>query len=583
MSIVRGQKTIGLTSGVTQESTLPLPDAAPSLDEEIQRLIQRFSNLETLVERKADNNTLRSAIRISPEAILLEARDVGVIGTFTVADIINEQNGTTDGAVPISITQIRGDVIRTGTILSNNWGTTAGTQINLNTGEIQIGGSDNPSLKFLAGDLTISGKLTASSLILTNNRTLGQIATAADAALPASSFGSTLQSSLDAGVNNIIAGMSGDYRLNVGTTSIIAKHKDANEAGLGAGYSGTIRTGLIITANGIGMGYNDKTTGNWINAVSIGSTGDVSILGTLTAGSIITGTVTVDGVQLSTVRTNAATGSAHAGTTGNPHGSDLDDIGNGSTYFRTTANQVTGADRGYNALDSSFDYIRAISTQKIVVSASNPTNGVVIDSAGFRGYSGGVLKFNISTAGTAEFSGNLAAAGGSFSGDISAASGTFAGNINTSGILKSTGGTLSIDITGAIVGQPATASVTGVVGRSTDGYGVYGRSTNTTGVGGVGAVGVAGDGSAGGVVGNSGIIGIYFDTGVGVRGYGLTVGVFGQGVVGGRFSANAATGVALDLPTGYIARTKSTTAGVLEVWDTATNTSQGTFYYEFRS
>jgi hypothetical protein len=94
---------------------------------------------------------------------------------------------------------------------------------------------------------------------------------------------------------------------------------------------------------------------------------------------------------------------------------------------------------------------------------------------------------------------------------------------------------------------------------------------------------VAGDGTRSGVVGNSGVIGIIVDTGVGVRGYGSAVGVFGQGVVGGRFSANAASGVALDLPLGYIARTKSTTAGVLEVWDTATNTSQGTFYYEFRS
>jgi hypothetical protein len=156
-------------------------------------------------------------------------------------------------------------------------------------------------------------------------------------------------------------------------------------------------------------------------------------------------------------------------------------------------------------------------------------------------------------------------------------------DITTSGVLKSTGGTLSIDVTGAVVGQPSSASVAGVVGRSTNSHGVYGRSTTGVGVTGVGSVGVSGEGASGGVVGNSGVFGIYFDTGVGIRGYGLNVGVFGQGVVGGRFAANAATGVAIDIPTGYIARTKSTTAGVLEVWDTATNTSQGTFYYEFRS
>src|SRR5690625_210628 len=133
MSVLRrGLSSIGMTNKRIQEATLPLPEEVPTLEEEVQRLLQRFDNLETLVERKADNDTLRSAIKISPEAILLEAADVGVLGTFTVADIISEQNGTTTGNVPLAITQIRGDVIRTGTILSNNYGASAGSAFNLN-------------------------------------------------------------------------------------------------------------------------------------------------------------------------------------------------------------------------------------------------------------------------------------------------------------------------------------------------------------------------------------------------------------------------------------------------------------------
>jgi hypothetical protein len=346
MTITRGQKSVGLTSGTTQQSTLPLPQQVPTLEDEVARLLQRFDNLETLVERKADNNTLRSAIRISPEAILLEAQDVGVLGTFTVADIIKDQNGTAPGVVPISITQIRGDVIRTGTILSNNFGALAGTSINLNDGTIIIGGTDAPSLEFVGGDLTISGKLTASSLILTNNRTLGQIATAADAALPSASFGSTLQSSLDTGVNNIIAGMSGDYRLDVGTASIIAKHKDANEAGLGSGYSGTIRTGLIITANGIAMGYNNKSSGAWVNAVSVSSTGDIVLGGSITAAQITGGTLNA---EITTTNNLILGTSGKIYTTGK------------TSAASTTAGIFLGHDGG-----SSYDFAVGDSTKSIV-------------------------------------------------------------------------------------------------------------------------------------------------------------------------------------------------------------------------
>jgi|GEM_PF-3439264 len=525
MTILRGQKSIGLSTRATTPPTLPLP--ADDLNVILPQLLERLQHVETLVERKADSGQVRSLIAISPEAILISAQDIVLNGTVTIGDIINEQNGTTTGQLPSQITRIIGDRIQTGTITSNNYGSSAGTAINLNDGTIVVGGTASPSLLFSGGNLTISGRLTADSLVLTKNLTLGQISDTAAGALPSSSFGSALQGSLNAGVNNIIAGMSGDFRLDVGTSSIIAKHKNANESGLGAGYAGAIRTGLILTANGIGMGYNRTSDGAWINAISIGSTGDVAILGTLTAGSVVTGSVTVDGVALSTVRANAATGNTHAGSTGNPHstslaqvGGDLDDIANGSTYFRTTANEVTGANRGFNALDSGFDYIRAISTQKIVVSGSNPTNGLVIDSAGLRAYKAGALTFNI-----------VASTGAA----------TFSGDVVTSGQVKATGATSSSEGDACIIGESSTSGRRG---------GIF-IATNTAG-----AVGLS-------------------STGPGL--YGKT----GSSSEPGVLCSNTGSGPALAFESGHIAKGR-VTGQVIDIWEYPGGTFVGTYEFAFR-
>ncbi|OFE11372.1 hypothetical protein PHACT_12505 [Pseudohongiella acticola] len=295
-TIGRGNASIGMSSVRASSPTLPLPQQIPTLADEVARLTARFQNLETLVERKADNDTLRSAIRISPESILLEAKDVGVLGTFTVAAIIDEQNGTTTGNVPLAITQIRGDVIRTGTIVSNNWGTSAGTAINLNDGTIIIGGSDSPTFEYDGTDLTLTG--------------------------------------------------------------------------------------------------------------------------TITADSVIANTVTVDGVEMGTIKSNSATGASHAGASGNPHGTsltqvsgDLDDIADGSTYFRANINQLNGAGRAFSALDSSFDYIRTLGTQKIAISGSNPLNGGIIDVNGLRWYQAGSPTFVLAASGGATFSGDVVTVG----------------------------------------------------------------------------------------------------------------------------------------------------------------------------
>ena len=309
----------------------------------------------------------------------------------------------------------------------------------------------------IAGSVTTDG--VAVSTVRTNAATaLTDAATAqsaanaaqatANAALPAADFNTTLETRLASGSSVVMSALGGEYVLSVGTNNVVAKHTLASETGVSPYATGTLRTGLIVTANGIAMGYNRRDTGAWVPAVSITSTGDIAIRG-----------------------------------------------------------------------------------------------------------------------------------------DISAASGTFAGSLITGGQILSTGQT-------TISGQPP-ASIIGNIGTipSGGGSGLLGRavgnassSADAIGVSGI-AVTAGGLGSVIGVQGyadGTNGIGLLGDapTGIGVVATGaIALSALGQS----NFGATAAGNIAINITQGYIARTKSTTAGVLEVWDTATNTSQGTFYYEFRS
>jgi len=119
-----------------------------------------------LVERKADTNKLRSLLAISEEAILLQAKSIALVGEVTIGQIINEQNGTTRGELEPSITRIIGNRVQTGQIISNNYSTTEGSLIDLDNGEIILGGSANPAIHLTAdGDAFFSGSVTASALL----------------------------------------------------------------------------------------------------------------------------------------------------------------------------------------------------------------------------------------------------------------------------------------------------------------------------------------------------------------------------------------------------------------------------------
>lgn len=150
---------------------------------------------------------------------------------------------------------------------------------------------------------TIAGSVTTDAVQISTIRTQ------AAAALPTASFDTTLDASLAAGVGYVISGEGGDYRLNVGASSIVAKHKDASEAGVAA-YTGNVRTGLIITATGIAMGYN-ALSGAWVPAVSISATGDIAIRGDISATSgTFAGNLVTAGQVTATGTTTSAAGSA---------------------------------------------------------------------------------------------------------------------------------------------------------------------------------------------------------------------------------------------------------------------------------
>ena len=224
-----------------------------------------------------------------------------------------------------------------------------------------------------------------------------------------------LLTDLTSGAVSIIAGgTSATNVMKVGSNYVVFQNSLANPLGSVSPYSGVVRTALGLFSTGIVGGYNDPTTGAWVSSITIDtSTGNLNVLGTIKANSIIQvgaylGTDTVSTVlgNISTANSNAA--AALAAVTAKLNKSAAD-ILSGPISFSTYGGFKT-------------------SGMTIAVDGTATGQGVAFTSKGVVGRNSTTTTFTIdSTTGDATFGGTLTAATGTFAGTVNA------GNFVTSG------------------------------------------------------------------------------------------------------------------------------------------------------
>lgn len=253
-----------------------------------------------------------------------------------------------------------------------------------------------------------------------------------------------LTETLAEGVGNILAGVGQNYILSIKNDYILAQHKDAVYNTTIGAYTGDLRTALFIGANGIGMGNNRKSDGAWVNTVAIdGTTGDASFLGTLTAGSIISGSTTINssgGESITSVQNKAQSG-----------------------YNIQYQLEVTGTTvlRGVVVPTDSGALKTGSITWNATTGALTGGSGVAITEWGIIGAASGVPTFTI---------------------DATTGAATFAGDIETAGEVYAQGNTSSpsLGVSACIVGEANASNRRGVIGsaahNSSGSVGVQGYS-----------------------------------------------------------------------------------------------------------
>ena len=120
----------------------------------------------------------------------------------------------------------------------------------------------------------------------------------------------TLTADLKRGAAEVITGaLNGTtiMKLEPAGQYVVFQHRDASILGTVGAYAGTIRTGLGITSTGILGGYNRQSDGAWQTTFAIeSSTGNLTLLGTLRAASIISVDAYLGSTLVSDVVSNAA-------------------------------------------------------------------------------------------------------------------------------------------------------------------------------------------------------------------------------------------------------------------------------------
>lgn len=293
---------------------------------------------------------------------------------------------------------------------------------------------------------------------------------------------------------------------------VLFKHRLANPSASVGAYTGQVRTATGITAAGFIAGFNRPSDGNWQSSIVIDSaTGNVTIAGTLKAGSVIeVGALVGAGGNtigsIGTTATNALSVANSATTTANSAWSAVSGkLDAGSSYTLTGTVQLPTSG-GIRTGDVTWN----TSTGQITGGS-----GIVLTGGGLVGAKNGAVTFSITNNGDATYSGNINTAGNALFAGLSSGSarvglGGELRNIEYSTWAQAVGANNANNVRAGAVGFANAASA-------------------------FRAVGVVGIGAS--AVGNTGI------------------GVVGEGnLIGGYFASATAVGTALELhhplPTG---------------------------------
>lgn len=436
----------------SNDDSLPTaPDQGTDVSSLINQLINRIESAERKIEYKVDSNAL-AKILLTDRDIVIQGDQVNIVGQLNIADWVRDISGNIVGGIdPGSLTRITAGKVQTGILESFNWSTTDGSQINLDNGTIVTGGSVSPKFS-----VSSSGVLTCQEAVVTGTLTAGsfiqgsvQLDDEFGISLSDLAAGVDIQAALDAGVTNILAGVGTDFRLNVNTTDayVTFQHKDA--VFLGTAAAGSNKPALGIDAAGIAIGYNRSSDGTWVTSVAIDASGNAAFLGTLSAGSIITSSVTVSGVALSTISSNAASGKSISDAL----------LVSGTSVLKGV---LIPTDSG------------ALKTGSITW---NSTTGALTGGTGIAMTEWGIIGAN---AGSATFSLNALTGAATFLGDISGGA-----NINITGNAVFNGSTSDSGSITAILSNSSRGMANGIrsYSGSSGGNAVYGNADNSSGNG----------------------------------------------------------------------------------------------------
>ncbi len=430
------------------DNSLPTaPDEGVDVYALINELTNRIDQATKKIEHKVDSNAL-AKILLTDRDIVLMGDQVSVVGQLNIVDWIRDISGNPTGGIdPRSMTRITGGKVQTGVIESFNWSTSTGSQFNLDTGTIVLGGTSSPKFSVSSAgvmtcvDAMVTGTLRAGSIIAGSVK----LNNASGMSLDSLAAGANVQSALSAGVTNILGGIGSNFQLdvNVSNAFVALRHKDA--VFLGTAAPGSVKPALGISATGIGIGYNRASDGAWVTSITLDASGNAAFAGTISAGSVITGSVTVGGVALSTISSNASSGKSISDAL----------LVSGTSVLKGV---LVPTDAG------------AIKTGTITW---NATTGALTGGTGIAVTEWGIIG---ASAGTATFTIEAATGAATFKGDITGGS-----NIDITGQGQFKGSATVSGLVAAVFANMTGGAKHGVVGAAgTSGIGIYGISNGTS-------------------------------------------------------------------------------------------------------